>query len=113
MIRLVPAALAADWLTSAWEGLPNVLLEALLHGNAVVATAVGAIPEVLTGNLGRWLVPPGDVRALARTLTEALEDESERRVLSRAGQRLVLESFSSGRRVERLMAVYREIGQSP
>jgi glycosyltransferase involved in cell wall biosynthesis len=93
------------------EGLPNVLLEALLHGNAVVATTVGAIPEVLTGNLGRWLVPPGDVRALARTITEALEDESERRVLGRAGQRLVLESFSSGRRVERLMAVYREIGR--
>ena len=42
------------------EGLPNVLLEAFLHRRPVVGTAVGGIPDVMQGELSRWLVPPGD-----------------------------------------------------
>jgi glycosyltransferase involved in cell wall biosynthesis len=94
------------------EGLPNVLLESLLHGTAVVATTVGAVPEVMTGDLGRWLVPSGDVRSLTGAMAEALRSEATRRELCRAGQRLVRESFSSERRVERLMAVYRELART-
>lgn len=52
------------------EGTPLVTLEALSSGVAVVATAVGGIPEQLRGFGRAALVPPGDPEALARTLVK-------------------------------------------
>jgi glycosyltransferase involved in cell wall biosynthesis len=58
------------------EGLPNVLLEAMVAGRACVATPVGGIPEVLEG-VG-LLVPVGDVAALTSTLQELARDPERR-----------------------------------
>ena len=48
--------------------------EALVAGRPVVATRVGAVPEVLDGVTGVALVPPGDPGSLARALVATLED---------------------------------------
>jgi glycosyltransferase involved in cell wall biosynthesis len=57
-------------MSSLTEGMPLVLLEAIQHRVPILATAVGAIPEMLdSGRCGK-LVPPGDVDALARGLSE-------------------------------------------
>jgi glycosyltransferase involved in cell wall biosynthesis len=54
------------------EGLGLVALEAMAAGAMVVGTAIGGIPEsVVDGETG-WLVPPGDVAALAVALADAL-----------------------------------------
>jgi len=54
------------------EGLGLVALEAMAAGAMVVGTAIGGIPEsVIDGETG-WLVPPGDVAALASALADAL-----------------------------------------
>jgi L-malate glycosyltransferase len=58
------------------EGLPMALLEASVLGKPIVASAVGGIPEVLTSPQG-WLVPPGDVSALARACLAALTGRRE------------------------------------
>jgi glycosyltransferase involved in cell wall biosynthesis len=71
---------AADVLaiTSNKEGLPIVLLEAMAVGCPIVATAVGAIPRVLSPE-SAWIVPVDDEGALVRALREALgESESAR-----------------------------------
>jgi glycosyltransferase involved in cell wall biosynthesis len=58
-------------LPSRTEGTPMVLLEALAAGVPAVAFAVGGIPDVLH-DVPEWLVPPGDVPALAARLTAVL-----------------------------------------
>jgi glycosyltransferase involved in cell wall biosynthesis len=65
-------------LSSAWEGLPTVLIEALAAGTRVVATDCPSGPrEILQeGRLGA-LVPVGDVAALAEAMIEALARPSE------------------------------------
>jgi glycosyltransferase involved in cell wall biosynthesis len=59
-------------LASLWEGMPNVLLEALAAGLPVVGTAVEGVAELLAdGERGR-IVPPNDAGALSRALRETL-----------------------------------------
>lgn len=59
-------------LPSTSEGLPCVLVEALLVGRPVVATRVGGISELVTERVGE-LVEPGDVQGLAEALDRVLD----------------------------------------
>ena len=65
-----PLLLAADAvvLPSLWEGLPLALLEAMSRGRAIVATAVGGVPEAIEDGTSGRLVPPQDPAALAEAL---------------------------------------------
>lgn len=54
-------------LPSYTEGFPNVVLEGMALGRAVIATSVGAIPEMLSGGAG-VLVPPKNISELSRAL---------------------------------------------
>ena len=66
-------------LSSAWEGLPNVLIEAMASGTPVVSTDCSSGPsEILEG--GKWgtLVPVADADAMAKAILKTLgrkEDE--------------------------------------
>lgn len=61
-------------LTSDDEGTPNVLLEAMAARVACVAFAVGAVPEILAGNLASNAVLPGDVPTMIKRVKELLDD---------------------------------------
>ncbi|MDN4032207.1 glycosyltransferase, partial [Chryseobacterium gambrini] len=58
------------------EGLPIGVLEGMAGGNAIVATAVGGVPDVVDDEGGR-LVPPRDVDALAEALSSLVERPEE------------------------------------
>lgn len=55
-------------ITSRAEGLPLAALEAMAHGVPVAAFAIGGLPELVTDGVDGFLVPPGDVPALAACL---------------------------------------------
>jgi glycosyltransferase involved in cell wall biosynthesis len=107
----VSAALtAADILVlpSLSEGMPVALLEALGHGKAVVATAVGGIPEVVTDGVDAVLVPPDDPDELARAVADLAADPARRERLGRAARQRA-ERLSRDETYDRLEQVYLEL----
>ncbi len=69
-------------LPSEWEGLPNVILEAMARGLPVIATAVDGVSEIIEHEQTGWMVPPGNVSALAESLAMVSADEDLRNVVA-------------------------------
>ncbi|MGV3605069.1 MAG: glycosyltransferase [Planctomycetaceae bacterium] len=78
--------------TAQWEGLPNVLLEALVRGLPVVASAVGGVPELIqTGKTGIAVAPFDDVAGYCQALTSLQRDRQKLAQLAAQGRDLVLD----------------------
>jgi len=75
-------------LTSLWEGLPRVYLEALASGVPVVGTSVDGAPEVIQDGVTGFLVAPGDVTAMAERVLHLLAHPEEAQQMGRNGQQL-------------------------
>lgn len=83
-------------LSSAWEGSPNSLTEALALGVPLVATDCPNGPsEVLDGGRYGDLVPVGDVPALAAAMIRTLDRPIDRAALKAAGLRYTVERSAS------------------
>jgi glycosyltransferase involved in cell wall biosynthesis len=67
-------------LTSAWEGLPTVLIEALACGAPIVSTDCPSGPSEILEN-GKWglLVRCGDVQAIAKAIDNKLNEPASKR----------------------------------
>ena len=88
------------------EGLPMVLLEALGHGRAVVATPVGGIPSLVEDGVTGLLVQPGDPGALREAIDRLLADPELRRRLGEAGRARVTELCSWPQVVDQTIEAY-------
>jgi glycosyltransferase involved in cell wall biosynthesis len=81
-------------LPSLEEGSGSVsLLEAMMHGNCVVASGIDGIPEDIRDGIDGLLVPPADPVALADALQSVLSDAGLRRALGEAARRRFMERF--------------------
>lgn len=76
------------------ESFGLAALEAMSCGRPVVSTSVGALPELVVDGETGTLVQPGDVEALAATLTTYAQDPSLRRRHGAAGQQRALARFT-------------------
>ncbi len=87
-------------LASLWEGMPNVVLEAMAARLPVIGTAVeGTEDLILPGRTG-WLVPPRDPEALTRALIEAVDSPKCCRQYGENGRLRVEREFSLETTVE-------------
>ncbi|KAF0246594.1 MAG: hypothetical protein FD180_592 [Planctomycetota bacterium] len=75
-------------LPSKWEGLPNVVLEAMSWGLPVVATAVGGSVELVREGKTGYLAAPGEPLTLADRVARVLEDQDMARAMGNAGREL-------------------------
>lgn len=103
--RVLPAADVVV-LPSINEGQPLALLEAMAAGVAVVATAVGGVPDLITDGLDGALVRPKDATALARRLADELDDDRGRSARAAAARQRVFRSGSIDRVVAEHLALY-------
>jgi glycosyltransferase involved in cell wall biosynthesis len=92
------------------EAFGLVLLEAMAFGLPVVATAIEAIPEIVSAGETGLLVPPRDPAALADACAALLADPARARRLGEAGRVRVAERFGWDRAAARMLAVLRPEG---
>ncbi|MFD4638244.1 glycosyltransferase [Lentzea sp. NPDC058436] len=84
-------------------------LEAMACGVPVVATAVGALNDVVLPDVTGLLVPPQDGRRLARSLRTVLADETLAEQFGIAGRDRVLSRYSRRRLAKEALAVYERV----
>jgi len=96
-------------LTSASEGTPVTIIEALAAGRAVVATRVGGVPDVVDEGETGFLVRPRDTHALAERLEILARDPNRRAEMGRLGRVRVLERYAVERLVDDVDGLYREL----
>jgi glycosyltransferase involved in cell wall biosynthesis len=114
----IPNDKAWQWMKSAdifvlptyTEGFPNVILEAMAASKSIIATPVGAIPEMLEFDAAEpcgLMVPVGDANALARSLMNLMRDTALRRRLGDLARKKVESQYDSRVIFSRLLAMWR------
>jgi glycosyltransferase involved in cell wall biosynthesis len=96
-------------LPSESEGFGRVLVEAMAMGRAVVATAVGGVPDVVVAGETGLLVRPADPVALADAVQALLADRAHASRLGAAGRARAESTFSLGAHVDAVERVYDEM----
>lgn len=99
--------------SSLWEAMSVVVLEAMAHGKAIVATEVGENPDVIQHERSGMLVPPGSPDLLAGALRQMLNDAVFRARLGHAARQCYEQQFTVTRMAGSYEAVYREVLGAP
>ncbi|MEM8531573.1 MAG: glycosyltransferase family 4 protein [Chloroflexota bacterium] len=107
-VAAVMGAFDIFWLTSNYEGLPLVLLEAMSLSIPIIATDVVGSRDALRGIAG-WLVPPGDAHALAQTTLMLIHRTDWRTSLARAGHAQFRERGMADRMIRTTEQVYQRL----
>lgn len=90
MERLCKASILV--LPSYSEGFPNVVLEAMVYGKAVLATSVGALPDLLGDGRGVLVEPRSSIQ-ISDGLKKLMNDDVLRTSLGERAERFVKENF--------------------
>ena len=93
------------------EGLPYALLESMAAGVPVIATPVGAIPDVVVDGTHGILVPKQDGKAIAEAFAALAADRERLSWMSRACRRRIRAAFSIERVATDLGELYAALAQ--
>jgi glycosyltransferase involved in cell wall biosynthesis len=95
-------------LTSEIEGTPNVLLEAMAAEVACVAFRVGAVPEIMTGQLAANCILKNDVFAMTGRAKELIVDKKVRNTVAALEKARVADEFDFNHSMQRFAALFDE-----
>ncbi len=96
-------------ITSLWEGLPRVILQALSMGLPVVSNHVDGIAEaVVDGEMG-FLTKPGNFNILANHCIRLLQEPQLRQTFGAKGRLMVQQEFSLDRMITQIENIYEEL----
>ena len=99
-------------MSSAWEGMPMVLLEAGACGLPIVATDVGGNIEVVLNDKTGFIVPPYNSEALAQAMEKMMALPQEKRLeMGKAGRTYIEANYSLEHVVDQWVALYMELLQ--
>ena len=106
-VQRMLASVAVQVVPSVWaEPFGLVVVEAMARGTPVMASATGALSELLDDGRTGYLVPPGDAGALARRLAQVLADPAGLESVRREARRVACDVFSMERVTEQLLSLY-------
>jgi glycosyltransferase involved in cell wall biosynthesis len=112
----MPALMAAAdgfVMSSAWEGLPMVLLEAGASGLPTVATDVGGSHDAIIDGVSGHIVPTADPAALAAAMRRVMDlPQDEREAMGAAGREHVVGTFDMEAVADRWVGLYDELSRS-
>lgn len=92
---------------SKWfEGFPNVIVQAMAFARPVIATRIGAIPEIVDEGATGLLAEPGDAESLANAILALWRDPERGRRMGRAGAEKAGTVFSAAAFERQLFALY-------
>ncbi len=95
-------------MTSLYEGLPNVMMEAMLAGLPVVATHVGGVDELIRDGETGFLCPSNNPLALADRVAMLINNKEEAQRLGENGKRRILNEFGVKKMVKHTENLYEE-----
>jgi glycosyltransferase involved in cell wall biosynthesis len=106
-------AMDAFVLPSRTEGFPLTVLEAMAAGRAVIATAVGGIPEVVQHGVTGLLVPSGQPLQLADAIVRILGSPALATSMGEAGRRRIEAGFTLDGEMRRIFELYQSVLKQP
>jgi glycosyltransferase involved in cell wall biosynthesis len=90
------------------EAMPISLLEAMRAGVPVIATRVGAVPDMLEDGQSGLLIEPRRSDLIAEALLKLINDADYRQALAKAGRRTFEEEFELTQVLKDMKALYRK-----
>jgi glycosyltransferase involved in cell wall biosynthesis len=110
-------AIQALYRQSRWVVVPSlwpevfglVCVEAFASGRAVIAAAIGGLPELVTPGADGWLFPPGDAEALAERMDWMLRHPEAARAMGAAARQKAERDYSPERHYQRIYDLYQTV----
>ena len=89
------------------EGFGLTLLEALIAGKPIVATDVGAIPEIITNNSNGLLVESGNIKDFADAIMKCLHDKKYLESAKKKNERDIKNKFNWEKNASKIQIIYK------
>lgn len=96
-------------LPSLKEGLGLALIEAMAAGKPCIGSRIGGINEIIEKDSSGYLVPVGDVRAMAESIEELLANKVLREEMGHKGKAIVRDKFSLDLMADKMAGLYQEV----
>ena len=107
-VELILRGASLFWMTSRWEGMPNVVLEAMASGVPVIGTDAGGTRELIRSGVDGFITALGDAEAFVRHSLELLRDAAMRQRFATAARQRA-EEFSTARMVDGISRLYDQV----